>query len=76
MATYEFPPKLIDDQNELDQVRADLKDLFKRVPWSVEPMDAWETHENAWRPASRPARLGPGGRRGDRPAAGEGTRTR
>lgn len=54
-ATYEFPPMLIDAQNELDQVRADLRTLFKKVPWSVEPMDAWETHENAWRPASRPA---------------------
>ncbi|WP_329536732.1 hypothetical protein OG568_49775 (plasmid) [Streptomyces sp. NBC_01450] len=24
----------------------------------MEPMDAWETHENAWRPASRPASPG------------------
>ncbi|MCX4426997.1 hypothetical protein [Streptomyces mirabilis] len=58
MATYEFPPMLIDAQNEPDQVRADLRTLFERVPWSVEPMDAWETHENAWRPASRPASPG------------------
>ncbi|MFE4758683.1 hypothetical protein ACFRIB_52570 [Streptomyces mirabilis] len=58
MATYEFPPMLIDAQDELDQVRADLRALFERVPWSVEPMDAWETHENAWRPASRPASPG------------------
>ncbi|MFF2432567.1 hypothetical protein [Streptomyces mirabilis] len=49
---------LIDAQNELDQVRADLRALFERVPWSVEPMDAWETHENAWRPSSRPASPG------------------
>ncbi|MFD9658165.1 hypothetical protein [Streptomyces mirabilis] len=40
MATYEFPPMLIDAQNELDQVRADLRTLFEKVPWSVEPMDA------------------------------------
>ncbi|WP_329374458.1 hypothetical protein [Streptomyces sp. NBC_01483] len=58
MATYEFPPMLIDAQNELDQVRADLRALFEKVPWSVEPMDGWETHENAWRPASRPASPG------------------
>ncbi|MER5806307.1 hypothetical protein [Streptomyces mirabilis] len=69
---------LIDAQNELDQVRADLRALFEKVPWSVEPMDAWETHENACGRGfpSRLARLGPGGRRGDRPAAGEKTRTR
>ncbi|SOE19269.1 hypothetical protein SAMN05442782_0237 [Streptomyces sp. OK228] len=42
-----FPPMLIDAQNELDQVRVDLRALFEKVPWSVEPMDAWETHENA-----------------------------
>ncbi|MFF7887797.1 nucleic acid-binding protein [Streptomyces sp. NPDC020794] len=24
----------------------------------MEPMDAWETHENAWRPAARPASPG------------------
>lgn len=58
VATYEFPPMLIDAQNELDRVRADLRALFEKVPWSVEPMDAWETHENAWRPASRPASSG------------------
>ncbi|MFE5084454.1 hypothetical protein [Streptomyces mirabilis] len=58
MATYEFPPMLIDAQSELDQVRVDLRALFERVPWSVEPMDAWETHEHAWRPASRPASPG------------------
>ncbi|MFE5084518.1 hypothetical protein [Streptomyces mirabilis] len=58
MATYKLPPMLIDAQNELDPVRADLRALFAKVPWSVEPMDAWETHENAWRPASRPASPG------------------
>ncbi|MDX3763597.1 hypothetical protein ACWDBO_55385 [Streptomyces mirabilis] len=58
MATYEIPPMLIDAQDEFDQVRADLRALFEGVPWSVESMDAWETHENAWRPASRPASPG------------------
>ncbi|MFE5375632.1 hypothetical protein [Streptomyces mirabilis] len=53
MATYDFPPMLIDAQDELDQVRADLRTLFERVPWSVEPMGAWE-----WRPASRTASPG------------------
>ncbi|WP_329375077.1 hypothetical protein [Streptomyces sp. NBC_01483] len=49
---------LIDAQNELAQLRCGLRVLFEKVPWSVEPMDAWETHENAWRPASRPASPG------------------
>ncbi|WSD92010.1 hypothetical protein OG925_01375 [Streptomyces canus] len=40
------------------QVRAELQALYQRVPWSAEPLDAWETHENAWRPSSRPASPG------------------
>jgi hypothetical protein len=28
------------------------------VPWSAEPLDAWQPHENAWRPSSRPASPG------------------
>ncbi|WP_443066975.1 hypothetical protein [Streptomyces sp. NBC_01261] len=54
-ASYDFPQDLIDAQDELRQVRADLQALFQKVPWSAEPLDAWERHENAWRPASRPA---------------------
>ncbi|WP_331724745.1 hypothetical protein [Streptomyces canus] len=57
-ASYDFPQDLTDAQDELRQVRADLQTLYRRVPWSVEPLDAWETHENAWRPASRPASPG------------------
>lgn len=49
---------LIDAQNELDQVRADLRAVFGKVPWSVEPMDAWETHENACGRLPRPASPG------------------
>jgi hypothetical protein len=25
------------------------------VPWSAHPLNAWETHDNAWRSSSRPA---------------------
>lgn len=57
-ASYDFPQDLIDAQDELRQVRADLQALFQKVPWSAEPLDAWERHENAWRPASRPASPG------------------
>ncbi|MGY1495049.1 hypothetical protein ACW4TU_44875 [Streptomyces sp. QTS52] len=57
-ASYDFPQDLTDAQDDLRQVRAELHTLYQRVQWSAEPLDAWETHENAWRPASRPASLG------------------
>ena len=57
-ASYDFPQDLIDAQDELRQVRADLQALFQKVPWSAEPLDAWERHETAWRAASRPASPG------------------
>ncbi|MFE9769452.1 hypothetical protein ACFYPC_33870 [Streptomyces sp. NPDC005808] len=52
--TYDFPQMLIEAQAELDAVRSELQTLLKRQPWSVEPLPAWTTHENAWRPASWP----------------------
>ncbi|MFG2425237.1 hypothetical protein ACGFWD_40295 [Streptomyces sp. NPDC048448] len=52
--TYNFPEDLRTAQDELDQVRGDLQRLLKRQPWSVEPLPAWDSHENSWRPASRP----------------------
>ena len=58
-ASYDFPQDLTDAQDKLHRVRADLQTLFRRVPWSVELLDAWERHENAWRPSSsRPASPG------------------
>ncbi|WRZ87729.1 hypothetical protein OHB54_46925 (plasmid) [Streptomyces sp. NBC_01007] len=57
-ASYDFPQDLIDAQDELRQVRAELQTLYQRVPWSAEPLDAWETHENAWRKSSRPSSPG------------------
>jgi hypothetical protein len=57
-ASYDFPQDLTDAQEELRQVRADLRTVYQRVPWSAEPLDAWETHENAWRPSSLPASPG------------------
>ncbi|MFE7076485.1 hypothetical protein ACFU96_41000 [Streptomyces sp. NPDC057620] len=52
--TYDFPETLIEAQRELDEVRRELHVLLANQPWSVEPMPAWSTHENAWRTASRP----------------------
>ncbi|MET7889177.1 hypothetical protein [Streptomyces avermitilis] len=57
-ASYDFPQNLTDAQDELRQVRAALQTVYRRVPWSVDPLDAWETHENAWRQSSRPASPG------------------
>ncbi|MGP4091563.1 hypothetical protein [Streptomyces sp. KR55] len=51
---YDFPKDLIEAQDELDEVRGELKKLPKKQPWSVEPLPAWTTHENAWRTSSRP----------------------
>ncbi|MFE0107072.1 hypothetical protein [Streptomyces sp. NPDC059009] len=64
MATYDFPQRLTEAQDELDQVRAELQPLLQRLPWSVEPMDSWESHDNAWRKVSRP--VSPGWDEGDR----------
>ncbi|MGC4987563.1 hypothetical protein ACLQ18_44570 [Streptomyces sp. DT193] len=52
------PHDLIDAQDELRQVRAELQTLYQWVPWSADPLDAWETHENAWRKSSRPSSPG------------------
>ncbi|MFJ8510804.1 hypothetical protein [Streptomyces avermitilis] len=57
-ASYDFPQDLTDAQDELRQVRADLQWVYQRVPWSAEPLDAWETHESARRESSRPASPG------------------
>ncbi|WP_019074346.1 hypothetical protein [Streptomyces hokutonensis] len=51
--TYDFPGDLIAAQQELNQVRADLAALYKRLPYSVEPMDAWQRPEGYWLATSR-----------------------
>ncbi|WP_399087871.1 hypothetical protein ACGH2B_12080 [Streptomyces sp. BBFR2] len=43
MADYDFPKDLLDAQQEMRQVTADLRGLYKRLPWSVEPSPGW-TH--------------------------------
>ncbi|KUL40374.1 hypothetical protein ADL22_14915 [Streptomyces sp. NRRL F-4489] len=45
--TYDFPQDLREAQLELHQVRSALADLYKRLPWSVEPQPGWtHTKEN------------------------------
>ncbi|MFF2021122.1 hypothetical protein ACFVW2_04835 [Streptomyces sp. NPDC058171] len=56
-ATYDFPSDLLAGQEELHQVRAELIDLLKRLPWSVEPLDGF-SDETGWRRVERPASPG------------------
>ncbi|MEU7636389.1 MULTISPECIES: hypothetical protein [unclassified Streptomyces] len=45
--TYDFPQDLREAQLELHQVQSALADLYKRLPWSVEPLPGWtHTKEN------------------------------
>ncbi|MEG3626489.1 hypothetical protein [Streptomyces poriticola] len=56
-ATYDFPSDLLAGQEELHQVRAELSALLKRLPWSVEPRDAF-SDDTGWRKVERPASPG------------------
>ncbi|MGW1888899.1 hypothetical protein ACWCP6_01365 [Streptomyces sp. NPDC002004] len=55
--THGFPSDLLAGQEELHQVRAELLDLLKRLPWSVEPLDGF-SDDNGWRRVERPASPG------------------
>ncbi|MFF3464744.1 hypothetical protein ACWCQN_05275 [Streptomyces sp. NPDC001984] len=55
--TYDFPSDLLAGQEELHQVRAELSALLKRLPWSVEPLDAFSDTQG-WRKVERPASPG------------------
>ncbi|MFJ4806652.1 nucleic acid-binding protein [Streptomyces murinus] len=46
--TYDYPDDLIAAQQELTQVRDDLTALYKRLPYSVEPMEGWQRPEGYW----------------------------
>lgn len=47
-AKYDYPDDLLKVQRALQAVRADLTALFKRLPYSVEPMEAWARPEGYW----------------------------
>lgn len=51
--TYDYPDDLIAAQQALTRVRADLTALYKRLPYSVEPMEGWQRPEGYWLTASR-----------------------
>ncbi|WP_310726222.1 hypothetical protein [Streptomyces sp. N2A] len=40
---FDFPDDLVDAQAQLYKVQAELSALYKRLPWSVEPLPGW-TH--------------------------------
>ncbi|MFI7007241.1 hypothetical protein [Streptomyces sp. NPDC050145] len=54
---FDYPSDLLAGQEELHQVRADLQALLKRLPWSVEPLDA-VSDTQGWRKLERPASPG------------------
>ncbi|MFJ6566686.1 hypothetical protein ACIQNU_04655 [Streptomyces sp. NPDC091292] len=56
-ATYDFPSDLLAGQEELRQIRTELLELLKRLPWSVEPLDGF-SDDNGWRKVERPASPG------------------
>ncbi|MFF7953960.1 nucleic acid-binding protein [Streptomyces griseorubiginosus] len=45
---YNYPDELLKAQRELNAVRADLAALFKKLPYSTEPMEAWARPEGYW----------------------------
>ncbi|MBV2353763.1 hypothetical protein KUM39_05205 [Streptomyces sp. J2-1] len=55
--TPEFPSDLLAGQEELHQIRSELAALFRRLPWSVEPMTGF-TEDTGWRKVERPASPG------------------
>ncbi|MEU6439838.1 hypothetical protein [Streptomyces sp. NPDC047046] len=55
--TRDFPDDLRTGQEELHQVRAELRELLRRLPWSVAPHDGF-SDDNGWRRVERPASPG------------------
>lgn len=48
MTTYHYPDDLLQAQQTLNEVRASLNALVKTLPYSVEPMDAWQRPDGYW----------------------------
>lgn len=53
VTTYAYPDDLLKAQQALNEVRASLKALIKTLPYSVEPMEAWERPDGYWLTTSR-----------------------
>ncbi|MEV8435055.1 nucleic acid-binding protein [Streptomyces chartreusis] len=48
MTTYDYPDDLLKAQQALSEVRASLEALVKNLPYSVEPMEAWQRPDGYW----------------------------
>lgn len=48
MTTYDYPDDLLKAQQALNEVRASLKALVKTLPYSAEPMEAWQRPDGYW----------------------------
>ncbi|MFI9078309.1 hypothetical protein ACIGW8_17795 [Streptomyces sioyaensis] len=46
---FDFPQDLVGAQAQLYKVRAELSALYKRLPWSVEPLPGWTQSKEAGR---------------------------
>ncbi|MDX3523750.1 nucleic acid-binding protein [Streptomyces scabiei] len=46
--TYDYPDDLLKAQQALNEVRASLEALVKTLPYSVEPMEAWQRPDGYW----------------------------
>ncbi|MFD9138501.1 nucleic acid-binding protein [Streptomyces bottropensis] len=51
--TYDYPDDLLTAQRDLTQVRADLAALLAALPYSVEPIEAWQRPQGYWHDTSR-----------------------
>ncbi|MCZ1000761.1 nucleic acid-binding protein [Streptomyces mirabilis] len=54
------PDDLLEAQRELNAVRAELDALIKKLPYSVEPAEAWERPEGYWLASARTFPASPG----------------
>jgi len=48
VTTYDYPDDLLKAQQALNEVRAILNALVKTLPYSVEPMEAWQRPDGYW----------------------------
>ncbi|MFJ3673779.1 nucleic acid-binding protein [Streptomyces sp. NPDC090106] len=57
--TFEYPADLLDLQQQLTAVQAELRGVLAGLPYSVEPRDAW-TREGYWLTTPRAYAASPG----------------
>ncbi|MFJ9634429.1 nucleic acid-binding protein [Streptomyces sp. NPDC101175] len=60
MTTYDYPDDLLRAQQDLNKVRASLNTLVTTLPYSVEPMEAWQRPDGYWLSVSSSYPASPG----------------